>query len=156
MPSPSEIYRSDLRFLLKLKEAVGILHNRIHDNLAQVAILQFEVQFPELSFQYLNAGAAGIDICGTNAAGELRFIAEVKTTLPDIHGRIRGPQIKQLKKDLERLCNHDGDLVRYLVLLSASTVEAVRRQIKTDRDFPAVQIFNALDDDLRESVPAGR
>ena len=36
-----EIHRTNLRFLLKLKGTVGILHNLIHDNLALMAIAQF-------------------------------------------------------------------------------------------------------------------
>lgn len=150
--SLSDVYRDDLRFLLRLKEAVGILHNRIHDNLARTAIEHFKEKYPDWNFTYTNAGAAGIDIRGNDTGAQTRLIAEVKTTLPDANGRIRGPQISNIRKDLERLRDYDGDIVRYFVVLSPITVEAVRQQLATDRDFPAVRLFNALDEDLREFV----
>ena len=40
-----EIHRTNLRFLLKLKGTVGILHNLIHDNLALMAIAAFGTLF---------------------------------------------------------------------------------------------------------------
>jgi hypothetical protein len=150
--SLSDVYRDDLRFLLRLKEAVGILHNRIHDNLARTAIEHFREKYPQWEFTYTNAGAAGIDIRGHDTGAQTKLVAEVKTTLPDTNGRIRGPQINNIRKDLERLRDYDGDVVRYLVLLSPITTEAVQHQLNTDRDFPAVRLFNALDDDLREFV----
>src|SRR6266480_1193662 len=91
-----EIHRTNLRFLLALKGAVGILNNLIHDNLALMAIAQFKLTHPKLTCIYTNAGAAGIDILGKDEPGVIRLIAEVKTTLPDRHGRIRGPQKAQI------------------------------------------------------------
>jgi hypothetical protein len=150
MPTVQELYRSDLRFLLKLKEAVGILHNRIHDNLARTAVEHFKEKYPKWEFTYVNAGVAGIDITGCDRRGAVTLIAEVKTSLPNDKGKIRSPQTTQIKKDLERLRDYSGSVVRYMVLVSAVTVEAVKKQLSTDRDFPTVSIFNALDDDLRD------
>ncbi len=144
----SDIYRNDLRFLLRLKAAVGILHNRIHDNLARVAIEHFKQKHPDLTFTYTNAGASGIDIRGRDGEGQLKVVAEVKTTLPDDNGRIRGPQTNNIKKDLERLRDQHGVDARYLVVLSSSTKAAVQRQLQTQTDFPMVDIFNALDESL--------
>ena len=146
----SEIYRDDLRFLLRLKEAVGILHNRIHDNLARTAIEHFKEKYPDWNFTYTNAGAAGIDVKGSDISATVKLVAEVKTSLPDAKGRIRAPQTGAIRNDLQRLRDYPGDVVRYLVLLSPVTVEAVRHQLDTDKDFPGVRLFNALDDDLRD------
>jgi hypothetical protein len=146
----SEVYRDDLRFLLRLKEAVGILNNRIHDNLARTAIEHFGEKYPEWDFTYTNAGASGIDVKGSDGSATIKLIAEVKATLPDAKGRIRGPQSQNLLKDLRRLRDYPGDVVRYLVLISPLTVEAVRHQLESDREFPTVTLFNALDDDLRD------
>jgi hypothetical protein len=148
----SEIYRDDLRFLLRLEEAVSILHNRIHDNLARTAIEHFKEKYSDWDFIYTNAGAAGIDVKGTDTSATIKLVAEVKTTLPDAKGRIRGPQTGAIRNDLQRLRDFPGDVVRYLVLLSPITVEAVRHQLDTDRDFPGISLFNALDDDLRDLV----
>jgi hypothetical protein len=150
MPSLQEVYRNDLKFLLKLKEAVSILHHRIHDNLAKTAIEHFKKKHPGWNFAYVNAGVAGIDIKGFDGKNRLKLVAEVKTTLPNAKGRIRGPQAKSLKLDLQRLQVSKGKLIRYLVLLSPATVEAVRHQLETDKKYPRITIFNALEDDLRE------
>src|SRR5467141_3331958 len=119
----SDIYRDDLRFLLRLKEAVGILHNRIHDNLARTAIEHFREKYPDWHFTYTNAGAAGIDVKGSDDAAKIRLVAEVKTSLPDAKGRIRSPQTQHIQNDLKRLRDYPGDVVRFLVLLSPITVE---------------------------------
>jgi len=137
--------------LLKLKGTVGILHNLIHDNLALMAIAQFQTAHPRLTCVYINAGAAGIDILGKDKSGVVRLVAEVKTTLPDLHGRIRGPQKAQIKKDLDRLDNYHGDVFRYLVVLSSSTKHAVQKQLKTDTTYTRVNIINAFEEELVES-----
>ena len=64
--SLSDVYRDDLRFLFRLMEAVEILHNRIHNNLARTAIEHFKEKYPLWKFTYTNAGAAGIDIRGND------------------------------------------------------------------------------------------
>src|SRR5436190_3999277 len=101
-PSLSDIYRDDIRFLIRLKEAVGILHNRIHDNLARTAIEHFREKYPEWQFTYTNAGAAGIDVKGNDSTAAIRLVAEVKTSLPDVKGRIRAPQTQNIRNDLQR------------------------------------------------------
>ena len=146
-----EIHRTNLLFLLTLKGAVGILNNLIHDNLALMAIAQFKATHPKLTCIYTNAGAAGIDIVGKDDSGSVRLIAEVKTTLPDKQGRIRGPQKAQIKKDLDRLVGYQGDVLRYLVVLSSSTKRAIQRQLKTDRTCPKVKITNAFEEEMAEA-----
>ena len=147
--TPDDLYRSELRFLLKLREAVGPLNNRIHDNLARIAIIHFKTNHPEWRFSEPNAGASGFDIKGVNEANDVKLIAEVKTTLPDFNGRIRGPQIQNINNDLEKLRDYPGNVLRYLVVLSTGTVEAVRLQLEADTNFPTVEIFNTLIDDSR-------
>jgi hypothetical protein len=148
----TEIHRTNLNFLLKLKGATGILNNLIHDNLALMAIAKFKSDHPTITCAYTNAGASGIDILGKEDSGVVTLIAEVKTTLPDLNGRIRGPQQKQIKKDLDRLTNYKGDAVhyRYLVLLSASTERAIRKQLKTETAYGTVTIINAFQEELLE------
>jgi hypothetical protein len=149
-----EIHRTNLRFLLALKGAVGILNNLIHDNLALMAIAQFKATHPKLTCVYTNAGAAGIDILGRDAAGNIGLVAEVKTTLPDRHGRIRGPQKSQIKKDLDRLAAYEPDVHRYLVVLSSSTKRAIERQLTTATAYSKVAITNAFEEELVESDEA--
>lgn len=145
-----EVYLKDIRFLIGLKKSVGMLNNRIHDNLALIAIDHFEAQHPKWQFRYVNAGVAGIDVLGKNERGEVRLIAEVKTTLPDHKGYLRGPQQKSLRKDLERLAAYPGDVERYLIVLSKTTRDAVEKQFQTSKTFPAVSIFNALSESVTE------
>ena len=146
----TEIHRTNLRFLLQLKGSIGILNNLIHDNLALMAIAHFEAVYRGLECTYTNAGASGIDIVGKDRSGVVKLLAEVKTTLPDRHGRIRGPQSKHIEKDLDRLAASKGDMLRYLVLLSSSTKKAVQKQLGTDSSFPNVKIFNAFEEQLSE------
>jgi hypothetical protein len=76
-----DIYTDELRFLIALKQSVGILNNRIHDKLASIAIEKLRGFHPDITdFQYGGAGAGGIDILGFAADGTKRLIAEVKTT----------------------------------------------------------------------------
>ena len=88
---------------------------------------------------------------GADDSGIVRLVAEVKTTLPDKQGRIRSPQKTQIKKDLDRLAGHQGDVLRYLVVLSSSTKRAIERQLKTDRTCPKVKITNAFDEEMVEA-----
>jgi len=145
-----EIYEKDIRFLIGLKKSVGMLNNRIHDNLALIAISHFQIKHPKWTFHYSNAGAAGIDIIGRDKTGTTRLIAEVKTTLPDHRGYLRGPQRKNLEKDLERLSAESGSLERVFVLLSKATKEAVERQIRATGKYPNITLFNALEEPLTE------
>ncbi len=148
---PTDIHRTNLRFLLTLKGAVGILNNLIHDNLALMAIAQFKENHPQLTCAYNNAGASGIDIQGMDDAGNLQLFAEVKTSLPDKKTkRIRGPQLTAIKKDLDRLAKQREDVPRYLVLLSRSTKEAVEKQLKTGAKYPKITIIDAFVEEFLE------
>ena|SRR5438270_11370543 len=150
-----EIHRTNLRFLLTrkgtVKGTVGILNNLIHDNLPLMAIAQFKIAHPKLTCVYTNAGAAGIDILGKDRSGVVRLAAEVKTTLPDRHGRMMGPQKAHIKKDLDRLDNYEGEVLRYLVVISSSTKHAIQKQLKTDATYANVNIINAFEEELVES-----
>ncbi|OGI15570.1 MAG: hypothetical protein A2Z52_02445 [Candidatus Moranbacteria bacterium RBG_19FT_COMBO_42_6] len=79
MSDLKEAYKKELRFLLNLKVAVSKLNNRMHDVLAVLAIEVLKKRFPEIKFNYTNAGAAGIDIEGRRNSKKF-LIAEVKTT----------------------------------------------------------------------------
>lgn len=150
-----DIFRSHIRFLLQLKQAVGRLNNTIHDDLALLAIEQFKNEYECFHFQYANAGAAGIDIKGFDSEETIRLVAEVKTTLPDQNGRIRGPQTKSIRRDLQRLRDFEGDVERYLVVLARSTRGAVEDQLNTGEDYLSVKIWNALDENLIEDIGEG-
>lgn len=155
MKSPkivTETHRTNLSFLLKLKEATGILNNLIHDNLALMAIARFKTVYPRLTCTYINAGASGHDILGKDDSGSIILIAEVKTTLPDIKGSIKGGQLTAIKKDLKRLAHNREPAVqhRYLVLLSKSTEDAVQKQLRAATQYPSVTIINAFREELHE------
>lgn len=149
--SNRDIYKEDLTFLLKLKASIGRLHNRIHDNLALIAIEDLGERHRGVDFQYTTAGAAGIDITGVNRSGVTTVVAEVKTTLPDVKGTIRGPQKAAIKKDLERLKAHATATNRYLIVLSPTTKLAILKQLKTAVEYPTVTIFNALPEKYSET-----
>lgn len=156
MPNPiQDILRSHIKFLVELKKDIGRLHNTIHDNLALLAIEQFSNEYGHLHFQHANAGAAGIDIKGFDSQETIRLVAEVKGTLPDKNGRIRGPQTKHIEKDLQRLTDFQGDVERYLVVLARNTKEAVEDQLNTGEAYPSVRIWNALDENFVEDVGEG-
>jgi hypothetical protein len=144
-----DIHRSNLQFLLDLKGATGILHNLIHDNLALMAVAQFKTRHPELTCVYTNAGHSGIDIKGWTKDRKIGLVAEVKTTLPNAEGDLMGPQLKQIKKDLDRLKKWNSDL-RYLVLLAASTESAVRSQLKIASNYKGIEIINAFHQKLTQ------
>ncbi len=55
-----------------------------------------------------------------------------------------GPQIKQIQKDLDRLLRWDCPH-RYLVLLAASTKDAVCRQLKVKNRYKGIEVFNVLE-----------
>ena len=112
-----------------------------------MAIAQFKTLHPSLTCSYSKAGTSGIDIRGKDEAGRLCLIAEVKTTVPDQEGRIRGPQQEYIQKDLERLKRFRGKAeLRYLVLLSAETKRAVQSQLRTDKKYRKIIIITAFDD----------
>ena len=91
-------YIDELQFLITLKQSVSILHNRIHDKLAYVAIEKLSRQHPSLDLQYAGAAVAGIDIRGFASDGSLQLIAEVKATHTTDKVRLREPQKKQMKR----------------------------------------------------------
>ncbi len=145
--SARDLYVDEIQFLLRLKEAIGLL-NRIHDKLALVAIERLQPRNPKLRLVYTNAGAAGIDIRGFDSRKALRLVAEVKTTLTDPKGKIPVRRKTAIQKDLDRLRDAPGALVRYLVVLSPRTKEATERQLSTAARYPTVLIMNALDVEL--------
>ena len=150
-----EVYLADIRFLIGLKKSTGRLNNRIHDNLALIAIDHFKQKFPNWEFHYANAGAAGIDIIGKDKDELVVFVGEVKTTLPDKKGNLRGPQQKGLQRDLERLSSYSGNVERCLILLSRATKEAVEKQLHSSENFSTVTLFNALNESVTEEEDEG-
>jgi hypothetical protein len=141
-----DIHRSNLGFLLDLKGATGILHNLIHDNLALMAIARFATSHSDLKCIYTNAGHAGFDIKGWRGR-VLALVAEVKTTLPNADGELMGPQLKQIRKDLERLRKSKAQY-RYLVLLAASTDRAVRNQLPMEKQYKGIKLLDAFQQQL--------
>ncbi len=140
-----EYYTNEIIFLLGLKKAIGKLNNRIHDILSFIAIEKLKNIY-NFRFEYNNAGAAGIDIKGYDIDGNLKLIAEVKTTLTDINGLIRGPQKTAIKNDLNRLLNQPIDLNKYFVVLSQETKQAIETQLDVINNYPRITIINALDE----------
>ncbi len=141
-----QLYIDEVDFLLRLKQSIGSLNNRIHDKLALIAIEKLKLIFPKFIFHYTNAGAAGIDIKAYDDNDNLMLIAEVKTTLTSSKGNLRGPQKIAIKKDFQRLSNETGQMERYFVVLSRSTKEAIERQLDPSNCFQNVTILNVLDD----------
>ncbi|GEM_PF-1529667 len=140
-----KIYLDEIQFLLRLKESIGKLNNRIHDKLALIAIEKLKLLHPNVSLEYDNAGAAGIDIQGYDNNRSLRLVAEVKTTLTSSTGSLRGPQKQAIKNDLERLSNQNPTIIKYFIVLSRQTKEAIVRQLNSSVDFPQVKILDVLE-----------
>ena len=139
-----EIYTEELEFLIKLKQSVGILNNRIHDKLSCIAIEKLQAFHPELRFQYDGAGVGGIDIQGFAADDTRRLVAEVKATHTSETVGLRGPQKRAIERDLERLAADPGDLIRYLIVISEQTKNAVERQIRPEKRFPGIKVIDAI------------
>lgn len=139
-----EIYADELRFLIKLKQSVGILNNRIHDKLALIAMEKLRGFQPEITFKYRGAGAGGIDILGFAADGTKKVIAEVKTTHTSETVGLRGPQKRAIVRDLQRLTDEPGEFKRYFIVISEQTKNAVEKQIKPRDNFPHVNVIDAI------------
>lgn len=139
-----EIYADELRFLIDLKQSVGIVNNRIHDKLALIAIEKLRVLHPDIACEYHGAGAGGIDIVGIGKDGSKKLIAEVKTTHTSATVGLRGPQKNAIARDLERLTKVPGDIKRYLIVISEHTKNAIEKQIKPHENFPLVKVIDAI------------
>jgi hypothetical protein len=142
-----DIYSDELRFLIALKQSVGILNNRIHDKLAFIAMENlrgFHPEITEITFEYRGAGAGGIDILGFAADGTKRVIAEVKTTHTSDTVGLRGPQKRAIERDLQRLTDEPGEFKRYLIVISEQTKNAVEKQIKPRQKYPHVTVIDAI------------
>ncbi|MGI9105713.1 MAG: hypothetical protein ACR2G4_05640 [Pyrinomonadaceae bacterium] len=139
-----DIYTDELRFLIALKQSVGILNNRIHDKLSLIAIEKLREFHPEITFKYGGAGAGGIDILGFAADSTKKLIAEVKTTHTSETVGLRGPQKRAIERDLQRLTDEPGDFKRYLIVISEQTKSAVEKQIRPSERFPHVTVIDAI------------
>lgn len=139
-----DIYSDELRFLIALKQSVGILNNRIHDKLSLIAIEKLRAFHPEITFQYGGAGAGGIDILGFAPDGTKKLIAEVKTTHTSETVGLRGPQKRAIERDFQRLTDELGDIKRYLVVISKQTKNAIEKQIRPHERFPLVTVLDAI------------
>ena len=139
-----ETYTDELKFLLALKQAVGILNNRIHDKLSWIAIEKLHIIHPELDLRYGGAGVGGIDIQGFGPDGTRRLIAEVKSTHTSETVALRGPQKAAIERDLQRLAEEPGDLIRYLIVISEQTKNAIERQIRPHERFPGIEVLDAI------------
>jgi hypothetical protein len=139
-----DIYSDELRFLIALKQSVGILNNRIHDKLALIAMEKLRGLHPDITFEYHGAGAGGIDILGFAIDRTKKIIAEVKTTQKSETVGLRGPQKRAIEHDLKRLTDEPGDVKRYLIVISEQTKNAVQKQIKPAERFPHVTVIDAI------------
>ncbi len=139
-----DIYTDELDFLIKLKQSIGIVNNRIHDKVALIAIEKLKKLHRGITFKYRGAGAGGIDIEGFAADDSRRLIAEVKTTHTSATVKLRGPQKSAIERDLQRLTREPGELLRYLIVISKETKDAVEKQIKPRERFPQVNVINAM------------
>lgn len=135
-----KIYSKELKFLLKLKESVGLLNNHIHDTLAAIAIEKLRSLRPNLNFKYEGAGVGGPDIQAFNKGGRRIIIAEVKTTQGDT---LRGPQEKAIKKDLNRLKNQKAKY-KFLILLSPKIKGILEKKYK--KRYPKIKFLNPLEE----------
>ena len=110
----------------------------MHDVLAVLAIEVLKKRFPEIKFNYTNAGAAGIDIEGRRNSKKF-LIAEVKTTT----GNLRNPQGEAIKKDLVRL---KESIVKhkFLILMDAKIKRAVEK--KFGKQYLEIKILNVLEE----------
>ncbi len=139
-----DIYTDELRFLIDLKQSVGILNNRIHDKLSLIAIEKLRGLHPGVTFKYGGAGVGGIDIVGLGPDGSHVVVAEVKTTHTSDIVPLRGPQKRAIERDLQRLADVPGDVTRYMVVISQQTKDAVDQQIRPSERFPSVAIIDAI------------
>lgn len=140
-----DIYTDELRFLIDLKQSVGIINTRIHDKLAWIAIEKLRVLHPDITCEYHGAGAGGIDIIGLGKEdGSKKLIAEVKTTHTSATVGLRGPQKNAIERDLERLTKVPGELKRYLIVISEHTKNAIEKQIRPREKFPLVTVIDAI------------
>ncbi len=139
-----ETYTDELEFLISLKQAVSILNNRIHDKLSWIAIEKLRTFHPELDLRYGGAGVGGIDIQGFASDGTRRLIAEVKATHTSETVALRGPQKRAIERDLQRLADEPGDFIRYLIVISEQTKNAIDRQIRPQERFPGIKVIDAI------------
>ena len=139
-----DIYTDELRFLIDLKQSVGILTNRIHDKLSLIALEKLRGLHPEITFKYGGAGAGGIDIVGYATDGSKAVVAEVKTTHTSETVGLRGPQKLAIERDLTRLADVPGNVTRYLIVNSEQTKPAVDKQRQPQTRFPSVTVIDAI------------
>ena len=136
-----ELSKDQIRFLLNLKMSMTKLNNRIHDTLALIAIEQFRQKYPQLNFEYKNAGTKGIDIKAFDPSDleHPRLIAEVKTTTISPKKSLQGAQKEKIEADFERLTQFPGSPDRFLIVLEAKTKDQIIKQIKTAERFSMVR-----------------
>ena len=139
-----ETYTDELEFLIALKQSVSILNNRIHDKLSWIAIEKLRTYHPDIDLRYGGAGAGGIDIQGFGTDGTRRLIAEVKATHTSDTVALRGPQKRAIERDFQRLTDEPGDLIRYLIVISVQTKNAIERQIRPQERFPGITVLDAI------------
>ncbi|MCG2809299.1 MAG: hypothetical protein L6275_03085, partial [Candidatus Portnoybacteria bacterium] len=140
--SKIQIYKNDLRFLLDIKKSVGLLNNNIHDKAALIAIDILEKKYPSLKINYFNAGVRGIDLIGKEG-NKIKLIAEIKTTTINKGDSLKGPQMKDIKEDLERLVNENVDY-KYLILISSKVEDNLKKRLNFKKKYQNVKILTVF------------
>lgn len=140
--SKIQIYRNDLKFLLDIKKSVGLLNNTIHDKAALIAIDILEKKYPSLKFSYYNAGVGGIDLVGKKG-NKVKLVAEIKTTTIDRGSSLKGPQMMNIKKDLERLVSENVDY-KYLILISSKVEDNLKKRLDFKKEYPNIKILTVF------------
>ena len=140
--STNQIYIDDLKILLNIKESIGPLNNAIHDKAALIAIDILRGKHPGLILDYNNAGAGGFDLTGRKGK-KLELIGEVKTTLIERKNSIMGPQMRKIKKDLERLKNKKV-IHKYLILVSEKVEKNLMKRIDFKKEYSEIKILTVF------------
>lgn len=137
-----QIYENDLKILLNIKKSVGLLNNAIHDKAALIAIDILKRKHPGLKLYYSNAGVGGADLVGRRG-NKIKLIGEVKTTIIERRNTIMGPQMKTIKKDMERLRSRKVDY-KYLILVSEKVEKGLKRRLDFENKYSTIKILTVF------------
>ncbi len=119
-----------------------MLNNTIHDKTALIAINILEEKHKGFKFYYSNAGVGGIDLTGKRN-DKIKLVAEIKTTTIERKNTIMGPQMKSIKKDLDRLVNEVVDF-KYLVLISEKVEKSLKKRLDFENKYSTIKILTVI------------
>lgn len=142
--SKFQIYENDLKILIDIKKSIGLLNNAIHDKTALIAISVLERKYPRLKFYYSGAGIGGMDLVG-KTGNKIKLVAEIKTTTIEKGNTLKGPQIRNIKKDLERLITENVNC-KYLILISKKVEKNLRKRLDFKKKYSNIKILTVFED----------